>query len=447
MIHEWREFIMTNSDEKIMHKDLSYKLQGLFFEIRNDLGSGHKETIYQKALEKELARAGIKFEKEPAIKIYSSKGDYLGLYRPDFLIENKILVELKATPHISKEEAVRVYDYLRNGEYELAYLVNFASSPLYIKRFIYTNNHKSWFKKILLFVAISILFVAISGLRAEAARLYFEPQEPLAGTMGEFAVALNMDAVDQINALAVAVAVPKELTPIDTSDGNSIINLWLDKPIWDETSRLLTFSGVIPGGFGGRGGRLLVMMFKVNQPGTARLGFNKEKTEVYLNGPDGDRDQTILEEKEINITADKENLPLNLIDQTAPEPFIIQLSRDPNLFNNQWFIAFSTQDKGAGLADYEICETYKIYNQNGEDSPKDESCWKKGESPHLLADQELHHYIFVKALDKNGNTRIIRLFPPEPLSLYARFLTYGIIILLVSFLAYFTIKRIRHKQL
>ena len=435
-----------DNKEKLLYKDLSYKLQGLFFEIRNDLGSGHKETIYQKALEKELARAEIKFEKEPAIKIYSSKGDYLGLYRPDFLIENKILVELKATPHVSKEEAVRVYDYLRNGEYELAYLVNFASSPLYIRRFIYTNNRKSWLRKFLSFVAISILFVAISGLPAQAARLYFEPQEREAGTLGEFAVALNLDAVDQINALNVAVAVPKELTPIDTGDGNSIINLWLDKPNWDEVSRLLTFSGIIPGGFGGRGGRLLVMTFKVNQPGTARLGFNQEKTEVYLNGPDGERDRTVLEEKEINITAGKENLPLNLIDQAAPEPFVIQLSRDPNIFNNQWFIAFSTQDKGEGLADFEICETYKIYIQDGEILPKDQTCWQKGESPYLLADQALRHYVFVKALDKKGNARIAILPSPKPLAWYEKFWIYGIIItVVVPALVYFTVKKIKRE--
>jgi len=290
----------------------------------------------------------------------------------------------------------------------------------------------------------ALLFGVCFARAAQAARLYFEPQEREAGTMGEFAVALNLDAVDQINALSVAVAVPKNLTPVDTSDGNSIINLWLDKPNWDEFSRLLTFSGIIPGGFGGRGGRLLVMTFKVNQPGMARLGFNQEKTEVYLNGPDGERDRTILEEKEITVTAGKENLPLNLTDLEAPEPFIIQLSRDPNLFNNQWFIAFSTQDKGEGLANYEVCETYKIYIQDGETLPKDERCWQKGESPYLLADQALRRYIFVKALDKRGNARIASLLPPKPLFWYEKFWIWCII-LLVSALAYFAVKRIKRE--
>ena len=132
--------------EKILYKGLSYKLQGLFFAIRNDLGSGHKESIYQKALEKALINAGIKSTKEPAIKIYSNKGEFLGLYRPDFLIEDKIIIELKATPHISREESVRTYDYLRNSVYELAYLVNFASRRLYIRRYLFTNDRKLWIK-------------------------------------------------------------------------------------------------------------------------------------------------------------------------------------------------------------------------------------------------------------------------------------------------------------
>lgn len=133
--------------EKILYKDLSYKLQGIFFDIRNDLGSGHKESIYQKDLENKLIKLGIKFNREPAIKIFSSQGDFLGLYRPDFLVEDKIIIELKAKQYLIRDELARIYDYLRNSKYELAYLVNFASSRLYFRRFIFTNDRKLWIKK------------------------------------------------------------------------------------------------------------------------------------------------------------------------------------------------------------------------------------------------------------------------------------------------------------
>lgn len=294
----------------------------------------------------------------------------------------------------------------------------------------YVLNFKFHVSGFMLGVCFALFFCVSLALPAEAARLYFEPQEETAGAAGEFAVALNLDAVEQINALSAAVIVPKNLEPLDTSDGNSIINLWLDRPNWDEVSRLLTFSGIIPGGFGGQGGRLLVIIFKVNQPGAARLGFDRGKTEVYLNGPDGELDQAVLlEEKEINITAGKENLPLNLPDNGAPEPFAIQLNRDFNIFDNQWFIAFTSQDKGVGLSHYEICETKKVFKRNGENSPKSERCWQKGVSPYRLADQALNSYIFVKALDKKGNFRITGLPPPKVLFRYKNYQFYAIILL------------------
>lgn len=174
--------MMNSNENRILYKDLSYKLQGLFFDIQNDLGSGHKESIYQKALEKVLIGAEIKFTKEPSIKIYSKKDEFLGLYRPDFLVEDKIIIELKAIKNIPREELVRVYDYLRNSEYELAYLVNFSSPRIYIKRYIFTNDRKEWFKKtiknLLIFVAIGYFFVAISGVRA--AEIIFQASKKLA---------------------------------------------------------------------------------------------------------------------------------------------------------------------------------------------------------------------------------------------------------------------------
>jgi GxxExxY protein len=130
----------------ILYKDLSFKLQGIFFEMRNELGSGYKEKIYQKAFENYLKKVGLSFKKEFPIKVYSSTGEFLGLYRPDFVVEDKIIVEVKAKRFLSKQEVSIVYDYLRNSEYEVAYLVNFGSKKLYVKRLIFTNDLKKWTK-------------------------------------------------------------------------------------------------------------------------------------------------------------------------------------------------------------------------------------------------------------------------------------------------------------
>lgn len=133
----------------LLHKDLSYKIQGVAFEIRKDFGLSHKERIYQRAFEEELKRRNIFYEREKAIKIYSPKdGKFIGLYRPDFIIDKKIIVEIKTYKFVPKDEMRKIYDYLRNSEYELGYLINFASPKLYIKRIIFTNDRKNRLKKI-----------------------------------------------------------------------------------------------------------------------------------------------------------------------------------------------------------------------------------------------------------------------------------------------------------
>lgn len=132
---------------ELLFKELSYKLQGCFMDVRKNFGPGHKEIIYQNALIEEFESKRITFEKEKNIKIYSPKtGKVLGNYRADFLIDNKIIVELKAVDLIPKNFIDQIYSYLKNSEYELGYFVNFKSPQLYIKRIIYTNDKKPFLK-------------------------------------------------------------------------------------------------------------------------------------------------------------------------------------------------------------------------------------------------------------------------------------------------------------
>lgn len=89
-------------------------------------------------------------------------------YRPDFLIENTIIVELKAQDFIPKKVVDQMYDYLRNSKYELGYFVNFAAEKLDPKRIIYTNDQKHWLNKpsqwffVLIFVSISVYYEEIN---------------------------------------------------------------------------------------------------------------------------------------------------------------------------------------------------------------------------------------------------------------------------------------------
>lgn len=126
-----------------MYKELSYLVHGAAIEVRKDFGPGHKEKLYQTALAQEFTRRAVRFEQEKSISIYSPKdGQKVGLYRPDFIVDGKIIVELKAEKFIHPDEIKRLYDYLRNSRFELAYLINFVPTPLLVKRVIFTNDRK-----------------------------------------------------------------------------------------------------------------------------------------------------------------------------------------------------------------------------------------------------------------------------------------------------------------
>jgi len=135
----------TNSKEakeenKLLYEEITYKIRGAIFNIKKQLDLGHKEVIYQKALEKEFEKIGLSFEKEKSIEIkYDNKK--IGTYRPDFVIDDKVVLEIKKLPFIGKFEKEQVWHYLKGSKYQLAILANFARDDVRIERFI--NTHKT----------------------------------------------------------------------------------------------------------------------------------------------------------------------------------------------------------------------------------------------------------------------------------------------------------------
>lgn len=131
-----------NNKDDLLYKDLTYKIRGAVFKVKKELGLGHKENIYQKAIIEEFNNIGLFFEKEKNIDIkYNIKK--IGVYRPDFIVENKVILEFKALPSIGKFEKQQVWHYLKGSNYKLALLINFGHDDIQIERFIYTGQHKS----------------------------------------------------------------------------------------------------------------------------------------------------------------------------------------------------------------------------------------------------------------------------------------------------------------
>ncbi len=123
-------------NNKLLYEDITYTIREAAFAVRKNLGLGHKELLYQKALEEEFKNKNISFQKEKAIDvIYGTKK--IGIYRPDFIVENKIIVELKALPYVGKTEERQIWTYLKGSPYKLALLINFSNTTAEIKRIVY----------------------------------------------------------------------------------------------------------------------------------------------------------------------------------------------------------------------------------------------------------------------------------------------------------------------
>lgn len=117
---------------KIIHKELSYKITGLCLQVKKELGRFCREIQYAEKLEELLKDSGIKYNREYEInnfKTDSPKGN-----RVDFLIEDTIIIDLKAKKFITKEDYIQMQRYLQCADLELGLIVNFRDTFLKPKR-------------------------------------------------------------------------------------------------------------------------------------------------------------------------------------------------------------------------------------------------------------------------------------------------------------------------
>jgi len=130
------------AENNFLYKNLTYKIRGAIFNVRKQLGLGHKENVYHKALEIEFKKNNLKFESKKNIEL-KYDGQKVGIYQPDFIIDDKVLIELKAVPEIGKPQTNQTWTYLKGSKYKLALLANFGSKELQIKRMIYDTARNS----------------------------------------------------------------------------------------------------------------------------------------------------------------------------------------------------------------------------------------------------------------------------------------------------------------
>lgn len=102
---------------------------------------GHLEKIYENALAHRLRKAGVKVEQQHPLEVFDEDGTMLGEYSADLYIEDRLIVELKATRAVADEHVAQLLGYLRSSRVETGLLINFGTPILHIKKYLMTDSH------------------------------------------------------------------------------------------------------------------------------------------------------------------------------------------------------------------------------------------------------------------------------------------------------------------
>ncbi len=127
--------------EKLLHKEITDIIIKTYYEVYNELGYGFLERVYQNAMLHELQENGLKVEAQKKINVHY-KGLLVGDYFADIIVENVVILELKASEVLVYENELQLLNYLRATDIEVGLLLNFGKKAEF-RRKIFTNNRKN----------------------------------------------------------------------------------------------------------------------------------------------------------------------------------------------------------------------------------------------------------------------------------------------------------------
>jgi hypothetical protein len=289
-------------------------------------------------------------------------------------------------------------------------------------------------KRLLTNILLGITAFFLLPSSASAALLFLDPVHAEYGHGDTFVATLRIDNQGEcINALDVTVEYDNQVVnAIDVGMGDSLVSLWVEKPTINQADGQVNFIGGIPGGYCGRvqgdpgqSNVLAKIAFSTTgyrnqaKPGSEGYVRVASSSEVLLN--DGLGSPAKLTFQAMKVSVGEPSVPLvnewvaeTTGDTTPPEPFEIRVQSNPSVWDGQYYIVFSTQDKQSGLDHFEVFET--DLNKGGYAVGTNKLArWQMADEPnaHLLTDQTLKSRIVVKAIDKAGNEQIEEFTPSE----------------------------------
>ena len=124
---------------EILHKQLSYNLINMAYSIHNVLGPGLLESAYEGAFCVELTRAGIPFERQRIYALHY-KGELIGAYIADIVVDNAVILELKSVDALNKVMEAQIINYLKLSKVPVGYLINFNGLRVEWRRFVHQRD-------------------------------------------------------------------------------------------------------------------------------------------------------------------------------------------------------------------------------------------------------------------------------------------------------------------
>ena len=125
---------------EFLHQDTTERIIKCFYEVYNTLGYGFLEKVYERAMVSELINAGLRAQSQVPVKVHY-KGVEVGDYFADIIVDDLVILELKAAEGVVEEHELQLINYLKATEKEVGLLLNFGRRPE-IRRKIFTNDRK-----------------------------------------------------------------------------------------------------------------------------------------------------------------------------------------------------------------------------------------------------------------------------------------------------------------
>ena len=126
---------------ELLHKNITDIILKSYYKVFNNLGYWFLEKVYENALFYELKKQGLVCEKQKPIKVYYDEIQ-VGEYYADIIVNECIIIELKAAESLAEEHEFQLINYLKATDIEVGLVLNFGKNPQF-KRKIFTNNKKS----------------------------------------------------------------------------------------------------------------------------------------------------------------------------------------------------------------------------------------------------------------------------------------------------------------